>query len=66
MSEEAITHLGERFFRVLGNEQPGSGLGWSIVRRLLDVFGAHAQIDRSQELGGLSVRVHWPLVAPKP
>ena len=66
MSAEAISHLGERFFRVLGNEQPGSGLGWSIVRRLLDVFGAQAQIARSQELGGLSVRVHWPLVAPKP
>jgi two-component system sensor histidine kinase QseC len=66
MSQEAIAHLGERFFRVLGNEQPGSGLGWSIVRRLLDVFGAEAQIGRSQELGGLSVAVHWPPVAAKP
>jgi two-component system sensor histidine kinase QseC len=66
MSDEAINHLGERFFRVLGNEQPGSGLGWSIVRRLLDVFGAQARIDRSQELGGLSVVVHWPAVVPAP
>ena len=65
MSDEAIGHLGERFFRVLGNEQPGSGLGWSIVRRLLAVFGAEAQIGRSAELGGLSVAVHWPAVAPK-
>jgi len=60
MTEEAITHLGERFFRVLGNEQPGSGLGWSIVRRLLSVFGAQAQIGRSADLGGLSVTVRWP------
>ncbi len=66
MSEEAIGHLGERFFRVLGNDQPGSGLGWSIVRRLLAVFGAQAQISRSTELGGLSVAVHWPAVQPKP
>ena len=60
MSEEAIGHLGERFFRVLGSDQPGSGLGWSIVRRLLAVFGASAQITRSPQLGGLSVAVHWP------
>jgi two-component system sensor histidine kinase QseC len=60
MSEEAISRLGERFFRVLGNDQPGSGLGWSIVRRLLDVFGASVQIGRAQQLGGLSVTVCWP------
>jgi len=65
MSDEAIGHLGERFFRVLGNEQPGSGLGWSIVRRLLLVFGAQVQIGRSQDLGGLSVSVQWPAVSPK-
>ena len=60
MSEEAIAHLGERFFRVLGNDQPGSGLGWSIVRRLLDVMGAQVEIGRSAQLGGLSVTVRWP------
>ena len=65
MSDEAIGHLGERFFRVLGNDQPGSGLGWSIVRRLLAVFGAQAQISRSTELGGLSVAVHWSAVPSK-
>ena len=65
MSDEAIGHLGERFFRVLGNDQPGSGLGWSIVRRLLAVFGAQAQISRSTELGGLSVVVHWSAVPSK-
>jgi two-component system, OmpR family, sensor histidine kinase QseC len=65
MSEAEIAHLGERFFRVLGNEQPGSGLGWSIVRRLLDVFGAQVGIGRSAGLGGLSVTVRWPAVPPK-
>jgi two-component system sensor histidine kinase QseC len=65
MEDAEIAHLGERFFRVLGNEQPGSGLGWSIVRRLLGVFGAQAQISRATELGGLSVAVHWP-APPKP
>jgi two-component system sensor histidine kinase QseC len=60
MSDADIAHLGERFFRVLGNEQTGSGLGWSIVRRLLDVFGAQAQIGRAPALGGLQVSVRWP------
>lgn len=61
MAPEAIERLGERFFRVLGTDQPGSGLGWSIVRRLTDVFGATVQVERSASLGGLSVRVTWPV-----
>lgn len=60
LSAEALSHLGERFFRVLGNPHSGSGLGWSIVRRLLEVFGARVDVGRSQELGGLAVSVHWP------
>ena len=64
MQDAEIAHLGERFYRVLGNEQPGSGLGWSIVRRLLAVFAAQVQIGRSA-LGGLSVTVQWPAV-PRP
>jgi two-component system sensor histidine kinase QseC len=60
MAPDAIGRLGERFFRVLGTDQPGSGLGWSIVKRLVDAFGARVQISRSEALGGLSVQVEWP------
>jgi two-component system sensor histidine kinase QseC len=63
MTPEAIQRLGERFFRVLGTDQPGSGLGWSIVRRLGEVFGASVQVSRSEMLTGLSVAVAWPLPA---
>ncbi len=66
MTESEMARLGERFFRVLGNEQPGSGLGWSIVRRIAAVFGAKVQIGRSQQLGGLSVTVRWPVAASGP
>jgi two-component system, OmpR family, sensor histidine kinase QseC len=59
MTESEIARLGERFFRVLGHEQPGSGLGWSIVRRISKVFGATIDIGRSDKLGGLSVTVRW-------
>jgi two-component system sensor histidine kinase QseC len=59
MTIEEMARLGERFFRVLGNEQTGSGLGWSIVSRISKVFGARLDIGKSNTLGGLSVTVHW-------
>ncbi|MDO5624016.1 MAG: histidine kinase dimerization/phospho-acceptor domain-containing protein [Pseudomonadota bacterium] len=57
---DALARLGERFFRQLGTGQSGSGLGWSIVRRLARLHGLSVQADRSPTLGGLRVRVVWP------
>jgi len=51
---------GERFFRALGHTPPGSGLGWSIVRRIADVTGAPISVKASAVLGGLHVMVEWP------
>ena len=59
MSEADLARLGERFFRVLGHGQTGSGLGWSIVKRIADVFDAQVTMSRSSRLGGLAVRVTW-------
>lgn len=64
LDEADRQRLGERFFRVLGNEAPGSGLGWSIVRRIAQVHGARVEADRSPTLGGLRVRIHWPHALP--
>ena len=60
LSEAQRQRLGERFFRVLGSGASGSGLGWSIVRRIAATQGASVTTGRSAELGGLLVRVHWP------
>ena len=60
LAEADVQRLGERFFRVLGSAQPGSGLGWSIVRRIAQVHGAAVQTGRSAALGGLQVAVQWP------
>ena len=62
LSDADLQRLGERFFRVLGTEAPGSGLGWSIARRIAQVHGAQLLADRSPSLGGLRVRVVWPEV----
>ncbi|NDY90985.1 ATP-binding protein [Ideonella livida] len=52
--------LGERFFRVLRpGAAAGSGLGWSIVRRIAAAHGAQVEAGESALLGGLSVRVQW-------
>jgi len=60
MSEAQMARLGERFYRVLGSDQPGSGLGWSIMRRIAQVHGAQVAVARSRALGGLAVTVRWP------
>ena len=63
LGEADLTRLGERFFRVLGTQETGSGLGWSIVQRIARVHGAEVRVDRSDRLGGLRVTVDWPAVA---
>ncbi len=47
------------FFRARENDAPGSGLGWSIVRRIALALNLEVTIDRAPELGGLRVRVSW-------
>ncbi len=61
ISDADMRRLGERFFRVLGSGEGGSGLGWSIVRRIAAAHGASIQVSRSPALGGLCTEVVWPL-----
>jgi two-component system sensor histidine kinase QseC len=60
MTEQDMQRIGERFFRVIGSGQGGSGLGWSIVRRIAAVHRAEVRVGRSIDLGGLAVEVDWP------
>lgn len=62
LPESDRARLGERFFRGLGTGQSGSGLGWSIVRRIAQVYQATVHTSVSP-LGGLRVTVDWE-VAP--
>jgi len=65
MTAQEMARLGERFYRVPGHAQPGSGLGWSIVRRIAQVCGAQVQTAASARLGGLAVSVSWPASAQR-
>lgn len=60
LADDERARLGERFFRVLGTASPGSGLGWSIVRRIAQAHRAEITTARSEALGGLDVSVRWP------
>ncbi len=51
------------FYRTLGNDQVGSGLGLSIVKAITDRMGAELELGFSDEIkrSGLCVRVRMPL-----
>jgi two-component system sensor histidine kinase QseC len=57
---DAIARLGERFFRPPGLAASGSGLGWSIVRRIAEAHGATIDVARSERLGGLRCTLRLP------
>jgi signal transduction histidine kinase len=46
----------ERFYRQVGTNVPGSGLGLSIVKRIADLHHAGVRLDHSP-LGGLRIEV---------
>jgi two-component system sensor histidine kinase QseC len=60
MAKADMDRLGERFFRVVGSGQDGSGLGWSIARRIAGVHRAVVRVGKSELLGGLAVEVRFP------
>ena len=53
VAEADRARLTERFFRVLGTEQTGSGLGLSIVARIAALHGASLRFEDGLETGGL-------------
>lgn len=66
LTEAEMARLGERFYRVLGTDKTGSGLGWSIVRRIAAVYQARVSVCLSKRLGGLCVTVSWAAAQGKP
>ena len=52
--------LGERFFRVLGTEQTGNGLGLSIVARIAALHDAALRFEDGLEGRGLGVVLDFP------
>ncbi len=51
--------VGQRFYRILGTEEYGSGLGLSIVKRIAELHGASLSLAEGDEGKGLAVRVSF-------
>ena len=64
LEEAELARLGERFYRVPGSAAAGSGLGWSIVRRIAAAHGARVAVRRGARLGGLAVAVAFTAAGP--
>ena len=55
---QALPRLGERFYRPPGQEEPGSGLGLSIVKRIATLHNMTVTVDNAAD-GGAVVQVSW-------
>ncbi|MBE0615066.1 MAG: sensor histidine kinase N-terminal domain-containing protein [Burkholderiales bacterium] len=51
--------VGQRFYRVLGTEEYGSGLGLSIVKRIAELHGASLSLENGPQGRGLSVTARF-------
>jgi two-component system sensor histidine kinase QseC len=58
LSPNQFDRLGQRFYRVPGSQSEGSGLGWSIVQRLVELHNMRFEILRSPSLRGMMVKVN--------
>lgn len=61
VSAENRVRLSDRFFRVVGNGENGSGLGLSIVARIAARFGATLAFMEGIEGRGLGVVIEFPV-----
>jgi len=58
IAPEALARIGERFYRPPGQDQIGSGLGLSIVKRIATLHRMQVSLRNGQD-GGFEVRIGW-------
>jgi two-component system sensor histidine kinase QseC len=63
ISAEQRANVGRRFYRAPGTQAPGSGLGLSIVQRILDLHRGTIRLDSPATTLGLQVTIALPRVA---
>jgi signal transduction histidine kinase len=59
---EQRAHVDRRFYRAPGTQAPGSGLGLSIVQRILDLHRGTIRLDSPATTVGLQVTIALPRV----
>ena len=61
ISPEERERVFSRFYRVPGSSAGGSGLGLAIIKAIAERHGATLALEQSERLGGLRVRVEFPV-----
>ncbi|MFO1243531.1 MAG: ATP-binding protein, partial [Rickettsiales bacterium] len=56
--EDKLAFVTDRFYRVPGNRETGSGLGLTIVSRAAEILNATLQLS-NQPQGGLKATLYW-------
>ncbi|CAI3128645.1 Sensor protein QseC [compost metagenome] len=59
VDDEVLLRLGQRFFRVLGTQQQGSGLGISITRKIIELHNGELHFMHAEQ-GGLRAEIILP------
>lgn len=59
VDDEVLQRLGQRFFRVLGTQQQGSGLGISITRKIIELHNGKLRFMHAEQ-SGLRVEIILP------
>ena len=59
LTHDQVQQLGIRFNRLNQSDSLGSGLGWSIVKRIAEVQDLDIQVEQSSELSGLRVVIRF-------
>ncbi len=60
---EALSRLTQRFYRVLGTEETGSGLGLSIVKKIVELHQGTLQLRSRPEVEGFEATLYLPLLS---
>lgn len=58
---EELARLGQRFYRVLGTDEIGSGLGLSIVKKIVELHRGEMHLRSKPEIDGLEVSLIFPV-----
>ncbi|ENA0612533.1 two-component system sensor histidine kinase QseC [Enterobacter bugandensis] len=58
ISPEALARVGERFYRPPGQDETGSGLGLSIVKRIATLHGMRVSLKNAAD-GGFEASISW-------
>lgn len=64
--EAELPRIGERYFRASNTQGPGSGLGLSIVRAIVERHGGQMHLGVGHEGRGLAITLELPAASPPP